>query len=119
MRPVAVFVLVVSALVVLLGDFAEAAPVPPCVSGSAENLSIQPSGGVLHNGLIVQRSASDGLYRTDAGHVFGVERGSVRTTLPSPFPQCQVTATTLTVLTFDPFEGPDAGERMFAVEVQP
>lgn len=118
MRPLAVFVVVVSALVFLLGDFAEAAPVAPCVSGIAEVLTLRPAGGVLLNGLILQRDASDGLYRSDAGHVFSVEGG--RAAAPRPPPSnCSVVSNTLTVTLIEPFEAADSGTRTFSVAVTP
>lgn len=120
MRPLAIFALVLCGLVLSFGAYAEAAPVPPCVFGGPEELSLMPAGGVTHNGLIVQRRASDGLYRTDAGHVFGVERGTV--SAPAVQVQsfeCSVPATQVTVTALEPFAAPDAGPRTFGLEVQP
>jgi hypothetical protein len=77
-----------------------------CFSGD-ESLTLTPTGGVTLNGLILQRSASTGRYTDDAGLDFDVNQSTVAA-VPAAG-GCRVDATSITLTTTNPFDGPDAG----------
>jgi hypothetical protein len=118
-RAFAVFVVVLSVLVVVGGDFAEAAPVPPCVSSGPERFQLRAPVTVKVDGVTVMRDARDGLFHTDAG-VFDAVQGTL-SAATVPTSACSQVAPSVLVNVLDPFEPFDAGVRGFTLgrEVQP
>ncbi|MFT3711563.1 MAG: hypothetical protein QM817_28335 [Archangium sp.] len=99
----AVFVGVIAAV-------ALAVPAPPCVFGSPQGFTLEPTGAVTDNGLIVENIGTR-RYRLDSGVEFSVDVGTVLAdALPSS--RCSQLATSVTLNTSSPFAD-DAGTQVF------